>query len=236
MRSIKLLRVVSVAIVSLSAFALPAAAQTVFGAGTPANCVQNAPNSDLACASGSVASPGTGTTAVGVNAKANGDAATAFGAGATATSISAIAVGQGANASSTGAIAIGQGAQATGTSAVGIGFAGRGLAARAIGIGEVATASGTDSTAIGANSSAGFSLSAAFGANAQATVANQMMFGTATNILAAPGLVSAASKAAQKGKVLMVTVDANGNLAAAAVPACPCRPVPPIKTPIRKKR
>jgi len=237
MRSIKLLRVVSMAIVSLCVFAAPASAQTVTGAGTPANCVQNAPNSALACASGSVASPGTGTTALGVNAKANGDAATAVGAGATATSISAIAVGQGANASATGSVAMGQGASATGASAVGIGFAGRGLAARAVGIGEVATASGNDSTAIGANTSAGFPFSAALGANAQATVANQMMFGTATNILAAPGIVSAASKAAQKGKVLMVTVDANGNLAAAAVPACLCRrPVPPIKTPLRPKR
>ena len=237
MRSIKLLRVVSVTIVSLSAFAAPAAAQTVFGAGTPANCVQNAPNSDLACGSGSVASPGTGTTALGINAKANGDAATAVGASATATSISAIAVGQGANASATGSVAIGQGASATGTSAIGIGFAGRGFAAGAIGIGEVATAQGQNSIAIGTNASAGLAASMALGANAQATAANQMMFGTATNILAAPGLVSAASKAAQKGKVLMVTVDANGNLAATAVPAaCPCRPVPPIKTPIGKTR
>jgi hypothetical protein len=237
MRLIKLLCFVFAAIILVSASALPTEAQTVFGTGTPASCVQNAPNTDLACGSGSVASPGTGTTAVGINAKANGDAATAFGAGATATSISATSFGQGAAASATGAIAIGQGASATGSSAIGIGFAGRGLAARAIGIGEVATATGSDSTAIGANTSAGFSLSTALGANAQATAANQMMFGTATNILAAPGLVSAASKAAQKGKVLMVTVDANGNLATAAVPAvCPCRPVPPIRTPIRPKR
>jgi hypothetical protein len=59
-----------------------------------------------------------------------------------------------------------------------------------------------------------------------------MMFGTATNILAAPGLVSAASKAVQKGTVRMVTVDANGNLATAAVPVCRCRPIalPPKKT------
>ncbi len=235
MRSIKLLRLAAAAgLVSL--FALPASAQTVFGGGTPASCVQNAPNSDLACGSGSVASPGTGTTALGINAKANGDAATAVGASATASSISATSFGQGANATSTGAVAIGQGAQATGTSAVGIGFAGRGLAARAVAIGEVATAAGTDSTAVGANTNAGFAFSAAVGANAQATAANQMMFGTPTNILAAPGLVSAASKAAQQGKVLMVTVDANGNLATAAVPACRCpRPViaPPKGRPKR---
>jgi autotransporter adhesin len=237
MDSTKLLSVVFAGTVSLFGLAAPASAQTVTGNGTPANCVQNAPNLDLACGSGSVASPGTGTTALGITAKANGDAATAVGANASASSISSIAVGQNSVASATGAVAVGQGASATGTSAVGIGFAGRGMAARAIGIGEVATASGSDSTAIGANTSAGFPLSAALGANAQATAANQMMFGTATNILAAPGLVSAASKAAQKGKVLMVTVDANGNLATAVVPAaCPCRPAPPIKTPIRKKR
>ena len=94
---------------------------------------------------------------------------------------------------------------------------------RAVGIGEVATAAGTDSTAIGANTSAGFAFSVALGANAQATAVNQMMFGTATNILAAPGLVSAASRAAQTGRILMVTVDTNGNLAAAAVPRCRCR-------------
>ena len=234
MRSITLFRLVTAAIASSLAFAMPAGAQTVFGSGTPANCVQNAGNLDLACGSGAVASPGTGTTALGINAKANGDAATALGASANAGSISAIAVGEGSNASATGSVAIGQGANATGSSAIGIGFAGRGLANRAIGIGEVATASGSDSTAIGANTSAGFSFSAAIGANAQATAANQMMFGAATNILSAPGIVSAASKAAQKGKVLMVTVDANGNLATAAVPACRCLPI--VVRPKARKR
>jgi len=211
-------------------------AQTVTPPSTPANCVQNAGNTDLACGSGAVAQPGTGTTALGINAKANGDAATALGAGAIAGSISAVAVGQTANASATGAIAMGQGAQATGVSAVGIGFAGRALAARAVGIGEVATAAAADSTAIGGNTNAGFAFSTALGANAQATAANQMMFGTATNILAAPGLVSAASKAAQKGKVLMVTVDANGNLATAAVPVCRCPPIVRPTKPVAPKR
>lgn len=236
MRSINAACLAAFAGIALSLLASVASAQTVTPPSAAANCVQNAGNSDFACGSGSVAQPGTGTTAIGVNAKANGDATTAIGAGATAGSISAIAVGQGANATSTGAIALGQGASATGVSAVGIGFAGRGLAARAVAIGEVATAQGSDSTAIGGNTSAGFAFSLALGANAQATAANQMMFGTAANILAAPGLVSAASKAAQKGKVLMVTVDANGNLATAAVPACVCRPKPPIKTPLSKKR
>ena len=115
-----------------------------------------------------------------------------------------------------------------------MGFAARGFANYAIAIGSVATANGNQSIAIGANTNAGFGSSTALGVNAQATVANQMMFGTATNILAAPGLVSAASKAAQKGKVLMVTVDANGNLATAAVPACRCLPIV-VKPKIRRR-
>ena len=44
-----------------------AQAQTVMGAGTPANCVQNAGNGELACGSGSTAAPGTGATAIGIN-------------------------------------------------------------------------------------------------------------------------------------------------------------------------
>src|SRR5438876_9462419 len=94
MRPTKLLRLVFAGITSLSGFATLASAQTVTGSGTPANCVQNAPNLDLACGSGSVASPGTGTTALGIDAKANGDAATAVGANANANSIAATAFGQ----------------------------------------------------------------------------------------------------------------------------------------------
>jgi hypothetical protein len=235
MRSIKLLRLALCAGIVSFGFAAPSNAQTVFGSSSPANCVQNAPNLDLACGSGAAASPGTGTTALGINAKASGDAATALGAAANAGSISAVAVGQGANASSTGAVAMGQGAQATGGMSVGIGFAARGFASDSVAIGDVATANGNASIAIGANTIAGFATSVALGANAQATAANQMMFGTATNILAAPGIVSAASKAAQKGQVLMVTIDANGNLATAAVPVCRCRPIVLPKKPVLRK-
>src|SRR5262245_18778656 len=97
-------------VLSVTGFMGVAHAQTVPGGGTPANCVQNIPEGDFACGSGSVASPGSGTMAIGVNAKANGDAATAVGFNATAGSISATAFGQNAQATSTGAVAIGQGA------------------------------------------------------------------------------------------------------------------------------
>lgn len=236
MRSTRLVWTVSAALALLASLAAPAVAQTVTGSGTPANCVQNSGNLDLACGHDSVASPGTGTTALGINAQAHGDAATALGANASAGSIAAIAVGQNSVASATGSVSVGQGANATAQESVAVGFAARGFANYAVAIGSVATANGNQSIAIGANANAGFASSTALGAGAQATVANQMMFGTASNILAAPGLVSAASKAAQKGKVLMVTIDSNGNLATAAVPACRCLPIVAPKVQVRKRR
>lgn len=218
---------------------VPAHAQTVMGPGTPANCLQNAGNGELACGSGSTAAPGTGATAVGINAKATADAAMGFGQDAHASSISAMAFGKGAIASNQGSVAIGQGANSTGAASTALGFAGRALANEAVAVGDTATASGNFSTALGSNTTAGQASSTAIGFGAQSTAANQMMFGTATNILAAPGIVSAASKAAQQGKVLMVTVDSKGNIATAAIPSPTCRcPPPPVKPPklTRKKR
>jgi trimeric autotransporter adhesin len=206
----------------LGSSAIPAGAQTVEGAASPASCVQNVGNGELACGSGSVANPGTGATAIGINAKATADAAMAFGFEASAASIAAMAFGKGTSAVGDGAVAVGQGASSTGMFSTAIGFAGRALANDTVAVGDTATASSNFSTALGANTTAGFASSTALGSGAQATAANQMMLGTATNILAAPGIVSAASKAAQKGKVLMVTIDGNGNIATAAVPACRC--------------
>jgi hypothetical protein len=74
-------------------------AQTVMPPSAPANCVQNAGNGELACGSGATASPGTGATAVGINAKATADAAVAFGSNANASAISAMAFGLGTAAS-----------------------------------------------------------------------------------------------------------------------------------------
>jgi hypothetical protein len=206
----------------LGSSTIPARAQTVEGSASPANCVQSVADGELACGSGAVAAPGNGATAIGINAKATADAAMAFGLGANAATIAAMAFGQGASAIGQGGVAVGQGANSTGMFSTAIGFAGRALANDTVAVGDTATASSNFSTALGANTMAGFASSTSLGSGAQATAANQMMLGTATNILAAPGIVSAASKAAQKGKVLMVTIDENGNIATAAVPACRC--------------
>jgi hypothetical protein len=229
-RSLELRRLAALGILLLSD--LTAHAQSVMAPGTLAGCLQNAGNGELACGSGATASPGTGATAIGINAKASADAAMGFGFNANASSISAMAFGKDASATNQGSVAIGQESSSTGMASTALGFAGRALANETVAVGDTATASANFSTALGANASAGFPSSAALGFGAQATAANQMMFGTAANILAAPGIVSAASKAAQQGKVLMVTIDGNGNIATAAIPVCRCPP--PVLRPPKK--
>jgi hypothetical protein len=62
-----------------------------------------------------------------------------------------------------------------------------------------------------------------------------MMFGTATSIYAMPGINSPASRTAQKGALRMVTVDAGGNIATAAIPSCRRCPPPKAKpVPLRR--
>ena len=96
-------------------------------------------------------------------------------------------------------------------------------------VGDTATAGSPGihfSTAIGSNTSANFASSTALGFGAQTTAANQMMFGTASNIYALPGVNSAASRAAQKAPLMVLTVDAAGNVATARIPTCRCPPAP----------
>jgi trimeric autotransporter adhesin len=202
-------------------------AQSVMSPSTPANCVQNAGNGELACGSGATANPGTGATAIGINAKATADAAVAFGSNANASSISSMAFGLNTVASNQGSVAVGQGATSSGSASTALGFAARAFGNDSVAIGDSATAgsaSANFSTAIGSNTQANFASSTALGFGAQTTAANQMMFGTATNIYAFSGVNSAASHAAQKPPLMMLTVDANGNIATARIPTCPCPP------------
>jgi hypothetical protein len=211
-------------------------AQTVMPPSAPANCVQNAGNGELACGSGATANPGTGATAVGINAKATADAAVAFGSNANASAISAMAFGLGTAASQQGSVALGQGATSSGNASTAVGFAARAFGNDSVAVGDTATAGSADvhfSTAVGSNTSANFASSTALGFGAQTTAANQMMFGTATNIYALPGVNSAASRAAQKPPLTMLTVDAAGNVSTAPIPTCRC-PRPPVKPKSRK--
>jgi len=209
-----------------------AQAQKVAGAGTPGKCVEDVGNGELACGSGSVATPGTGATAIGVNASATADAAMAFGFQSIAGSISAMAFGKDAEATNQGSVAVGQGSRSTGNASTALGFAARALATDAVAAGDTATANGNFAVALGSNTSAGFAFSTALGNGAQATAANQMMFGTGTNIYVLPGVNSAASKGALKGHLRMLVVDASGNVGVAEIPACRC-PISPV--PLRGK-
>jgi hypothetical protein len=83
-----------------------------------------------------------------------------------------------------------------------------------VALGQGAQALGMGSTAIGQGASTGsFNNATAIGNGAVATRDNQVVIGTASNTYTAPGITSAASRAAQNGPVEVVTTDAKGNLA-----------------------
>jgi hypothetical protein len=118
--------------------------------------------------------------------------------------------GASADASSLGC---GVNATANGTSSVAVGT-NAAAGTNSVALGQNAQALGVGSTAIGESASTGrFNNATAIGNGAVATRDNQMVFGTATNTYTAPGITSAASRAAQNGALQVVTTDANGNLA-----------------------
>jgi hypothetical protein len=134
-------------------------------------------------------------------------------------------------------VALGQGATSSGAQSTAVGFAARAFGNDSVAVGDTATAGSASvhfSTAIGSNTSANFASSTAIGFGAQTTAANQMMLGTTTNIYVLPGAPSAASRAAQKGTVLMLTIDGAGNIATAPIPGCRCPAPPPIKPKSRR--
>jgi hypothetical protein len=166
---------------------------------------------------------GANATAVGTNANASGNLATALGANSIGIGLNATALGANAVASADGAIAIGA-SQSTGVNSIAIGSGAVATGSVAVGavasaanggaaFGDGATATGLNATAVGSGASATFANSSAIGAGANATAPNQMAFGTASNTYVAPGITSAASKAAQSGPLEIVTSDAGGHLA-----------------------
>jgi hypothetical protein len=166
---------------------------------------------------GSLANGGS-ATATGSNSTANGSLATALGEAATANGASATAIGQFSVANGATATALGQGSLANATAATAVGQ-GATVAFGATGgtaLGQGATVTAAGGTALGTGASAGFAGSTAIGAGATITAVNQMMFGTATNTYAAPGITSPASLAAQSGTTNFVTTDSAGHLATSA--------------------
>jgi hypothetical protein len=157
---------------------------------------------------------GANATATGALSISEGANATATGEFSVANGASATATGQRANASGENATAVGQGSVATGATASAFGQNANAAGVGATALGQNAQATADNSTAIGAGANtAGFANATAVGAGAVNTAANQMMLGGVATTYTAPGITSAASRAAQIGPTSFVTTDANGNLA-----------------------
>lgn len=120
----------------------------------------------------------------------------------------------GATASGTPSMADGTTATASGNGSTALGNTSTASNTNSTAVGDSATASGSGSTAIGKSASASKTNSAAFGNAATAANDNQQVFGTSSNIYTMPGVISAASQAAQSGSTRIVTADSSGNLAA----------------------
>ena len=200
----------------------PAASQTTDPSQVVAVCAQNFPSpTELACGAGSsTVAGGGGTTAIGVNARANTINATAVGQGSTSNGNGSTAVGVGAVATGSWSTAVGNVSVATGSiSAVAVGDAAKAAANFSSAFGGHSTAGGSDSTAVGGHSTANFPNSMALGAGVSTTTANQIAVGTPANIYLLPGVTSAASLGSQVGVVRVVTSDPNGHLATMLVGA-----------------
>ncbi len=153
--------------------------------------------------------------AVGSNATAEGSEAAAFGNTASATGDYSTANGNLTSATGSYSTVTGMLAAATADNASAFGASTFAGAMNATAIGYGASAQGVGSSAFGANAVTTHSNATAIGQNAVTTRNDQMMFGTATNTYTAPGITSAASRAAQTGPIEVVTSDASGNLATA---------------------
>jgi trimeric autotransporter adhesin len=179
-------------------------------------CVGTVDNGVTLTTAGATATTATGgpATACGPNATATGDFATAISSAATANGLAATATGENSLANGIRANATGAGANAIGENATAIGTRSLANGTNATALGGPGTiANGTNATALGAGAVAAFAGSTAIGAGAVTTAPNQMAFGTASSTYAAPGITSAASRAAQSGSLQIVTSDAGGNLA-----------------------
>ncbi|WP_428957964.1 hypothetical protein [Streptomyces sp. cg35] len=133
-------------------------------------------NVDVLAVSTDSLHPGSGanSTQVGLGATSAGSGSTGVGNGASATGDQSTAVGLMATAGADGAVAVGSQASASQPGA--------------ISIGESSLATGTQATALGGGARATFDQSTAVGAGAQVTRPNQVMLGTATDLVEIPGI------------------------------------------------
>ncbi|MEV7675137.1 hypothetical protein [Streptomyces sp. NPDC088752] len=121
------------------------------------------------------AGAGDDSTAIGADAAASGTGALASGKGAQATGDETVSAGHESSASAAGAVAVGSQADAS--------------EAGAVSVGRSAVAQGSQATALGDGAQAPWDHSTALGAGAQTTRPNQVVVGTASEIVDVSGLL-----------------------------------------------
>jgi hypothetical protein len=147
----------------------------------------------------------------GVGASAPAYRATAVGDHASASCENSVAVGASASTSGGpgGGTAVGALAKTTGPNATAVGLSAEANGWHSLALGSGSRTDGFSAVAIGAGARADFDGSTAIGSGAKTTAENQMMFGSAGTQYAMAGLATG-------GSAMFLTVDADGNLSAAA--------------------
>lgn len=137
--------------------------------------------------------------------------ATAVGDNATSSCENSVAVGASASTSGGpgGGTAVGALAKTTGPNATALGLAAEANGWHSLALGSGSRTDGFSAVAIGAGAHADFDGSTAIGSGAKTTAENQMMFGASGTQYTMAGLATG-------GPGMFLTVDADGNLAAAA--------------------
>lgn len=131
-----------------------------------------------------------GGVAVGSSASATGVTTVAVGTSAAAPATDGVAIG--ANAAITGAgsassTVVGSGASSSNTNVTAVGKGANSNSDRGTAVGAVATVTAANGTAVGSNTTVAHATSTAIGKGATTTAVNQVMLGTATETVVAPG-------------------------------------------------
>lgn len=122
---------------------------------------------------------------IGTGASAAGNQSTAVGTGANSTGASSTALGNAASSLGLQSVAVGP-AAVQGSGAIGVGSGAAATGDYSVVLGKDASAALTDGAAIGHGAVAPYAHSTALGAGAATTGANQIMIGTATDVVEVP--------------------------------------------------
>lgn len=156
---------------------------------------------------------GANSLVIGLSAVSPGSNAVALGPGASAAGVQAVAVGGSANALGDQSVAI-SAAAVQGAGAVGVGNGSTATGVGSVAVGVLAAAGLDNATALGNGATANFAHATAIGAGAVANGSNQVMLGTATDIVIVPNLVLLTSPS---GYRFGITVDDTGSLTTTAM-------------------